>query len=133
MIVVRMSSAGFSQIMFNLFQNAADAVRDCRSGLITLWAEADSDAAFVRVGVTDNGSGMSEEVKRRCLEPFFTTKTRGISTGLGLSLVHSLAERAGGTTEIDSTPGVGTTFVLRLPAVVTTSQAKEPPAGACRG
>jgi hypothetical protein len=69
----------------------------------------------VRLGVTDDGAGMSPEVRRRALEPFFTTKKRGLSTGLGLALVHGVTNAAGGTVEIDSIPGRGTTVKLTLP------------------
>jgi hypothetical protein len=57
---------------------------------------------------------MSDEVKRRCMEPFFTTKTRGISTGLGLALVYGLVRDSGGTVDCESAPRQGTTFVLSL-------------------
>jgi hypothetical protein len=70
----------------------------------------------VRIGVSDNGPGMTEEVRSRCLEPFFTTKTRGISTGMGLTLVSGIVQRAGGRLEIESTPGQGTTVIITLPA-----------------
>lgn len=58
---------------------------------------------------------MTEEVQLRVLDPFFTTKTRGLSTGLGLSLVHRVVASSGGTIHIDSEPGKGTTVILTLP------------------
>jgi CheY-like chemotaxis protein len=57
---------------------------------------------------------MSDEIRQRCLEPFFTTKGQH-GTGLGLSLVHSTVQRHGGTLTIESAPGRGTTFIVRLP------------------
>jgi nitrogen-specific signal transduction histidine kinase len=60
--------------------------------------------------ISDTGSGMSEEVRQRCLEPFFTTKgDRG--TGLGLSMVFGIIQRHGGDIEIQTAPGQGTTFI----------------------
>jgi two-component system sensor kinase FixL len=70
----------------------------------------------VRLAVSDTGEGMTEEVKRRAMDPFFTTKKRGLGTGLGLSLVRGVAQSAGGTVEIESQRGKGTTVTLVLPA-----------------
>ncbi len=67
--------------------------------------------------VSDTGVGMTEEVRRRCLEPFFSTKgERG--SGLGLAVVYGILQRHNGTIEIDSAPGKGTTVVIRLPAQI---------------
>ena len=72
--------------------------------------------------VTDSGVGMDDETRRRCLEPFFTTKgERG--TGLGLAMVFGMAQRHGATLEIDSRPGVGTTMRLLFPVAGGTSAA----------
>jgi PAS domain S-box-containing protein len=114
---VPMSRAALTQVIFNLAQNAGDAMRARGSGSVTVWAELQADE--VRIGVTDDGPGMTDEVKRRCMEPFFTTKTRGFSTGLGLVLVYGLVRDAGGSVHIDSAPGRGATFTLRLPAAST--------------
>jgi PAS domain S-box-containing protein len=109
---VAVSRAALTQIVFNLVQNAGEVSRDPRGSVVNVVIEAgESD---VRVSVSDNGPGMTEEVKRRCLEPFFTTKPRGMSTGLGLSLIHSLVTDADGTIDIDSEPGRGTTFTITL-------------------
>jgi CheY-like chemotaxis protein len=76
----------------------------------------------VLLEVTDSGVGMDEETRRRCLEPFFTTKgERG--TGLGLAMVFGMAQRHGATLEIDSRPGVGTTMRLLFPVAGGTSAA----------
>jgi CheY-like chemotaxis protein len=71
-------------------------------------------AKRVQVEVTDTGTGMDEETRRRCLEPFYTTKgERG--TGLGLAMVYGMAERHGADLEIESAPGKGTTMRLIFP------------------
>jgi hypothetical protein len=67
------------------------------------------------VEVSDDGAGMTGDVQRRCMEPFFTTQTRKISTGLGLALVRGAVHAAGGSIEIESRVDEGTTFRLRLP------------------
>jgi CheY-like chemotaxis protein len=72
------------------------------------------DGDEVLLTVSDTGVGMSEEVRRRCLEPFFSTKDQQ-GTGLGLALVNTTVQRHGGTLTVESEPGEGTTFSIRLP------------------
>lgn len=102
-----------TQAILNLVVNAGEATGG--RGHVRLSARA-ADGT-VRFEVTDDGSGMSREVQGHALEPFFTTKKRGLSTGLGLSLVHGLAQSVGGSVTIDSEPGRGTRVVLTLPVV----------------
>src|SRR5207253_2729146 len=83
-----------------------------QGGRVLLETSIESERAVVRVA--DTGTGMTETVRRRCLEPFFSTKgERG--TGLGLSMVYGIVERHRGQLEIQSAPGKGTTFLIRLP------------------
>jgi len=119
------SKAALTQVVFNLVQNAGDAMAEqaaskgAGQGLgkvrVRGWCEGD----WVLVSVSDDGPGMTDTVKARCMEPFFTTKTRGISTGLGLVLVYGLVREAGGEVELQSEFGKGTTFTLRLPLAKT--------------
>ncbi len=106
-------SHSLTQAVLNLVVNAGDALPG--GGVIRAHAEALPDGRFVRIRVTDSGVGMSDEVKRHALEPFFTTKKRSLSTGLGLSLVRGVAKAAGGSVEIRSQLGAGTTVTLTLP------------------
>jgi signal transduction histidine kinase len=79
----------------------------------------------VRLEIADTGPGMTDEVRQRCLEPFFTTKgTRG--TGLGLAMVYGIVQRHGGTVEIESAPGKGTTFILHFPISISKPTSAEP-------
>jgi signal transduction histidine kinase len=111
---VRLPRHLVTQVVFNLVQNAADAMRAQATGTVIVSAHGVGEG--VRIAVTDNGPGMSPDVRRRCLEPFFTTKTRALSTGLGLALVHAIVQKAGGTLQIDTDPGQGACFALTFPA-----------------
>ena len=77
--------------------------------------EVSADTEAVRVAVNDDGAGMAPEVRERLFEPFFTTKDEGHGTGLGLSMARQIAESHGGTLEVDSEEGRGTTMTLTLP------------------
>jgi signal transduction histidine kinase len=102
----------------NLVFNAVDATPD--GGVIevrTSVLASDTAEPRVRLEVRDSGIGMDEETRRRCLEPFFTTKgERG--TGLGLAMVYGMAQRHGAVLEIDSQPGSGTTMRILFPIAV---------------
>jgi signal transduction histidine kinase len=98
------------EVLTNLIFNAVDAMPT--GGTITLETESDAGQAIIRV--RDTGTGMTEAVRQRCLEPFFSTKgERG--TGLGLSMVYGIIERHRGKIDVESVPGEGTTFIVRLP------------------
>jgi PAS domain S-box-containing protein len=112
---VRLGKAGLTQMVFNLVQNAGDVLAGRANGRVVVSAEAEPDGRSVRIRVQDNGPGMDAETRARCIEPFFTTKTRGMSTGLGLSLVGGILQRVGGTMEIVSELGRGTEFRITVP------------------
>jgi len=104
------TEAGLHDILTNFIFNAVDAMPE--GGTITIQTETVEDQ--VQITFSDTGTGMDEETKRRVFEPFFTTKM-DLGTGLGLSTVHNTVTLWGGTIEVDSTPGEGTTFTLRFP------------------
>ena len=100
--------------MLNLCLNARDAMPD--GGRLTLAvATAIEDAGLVLLSVTDTGEGMTPRVHARALEPFFTTKSEGQGSGLGLSMVNGFTIQSGGRLEIETAPGVGTTVSICLP------------------
>jgi PAS domain S-box-containing protein len=111
-----------TQAVLNLVVNAGEAIRG--DGMIRIWARA-GDSGTVTLGVTDSGEGMTPEVQRHALDPFFTTKKRGLGTGLGLSLVRGVAQAAGGTVQIDSEPGKGTTVILTFPTATMAAEESE--------
>jgi signal transduction histidine kinase/ActR/RegA family two-component response regulator len=109
----------------NLIFNAVDAMPDggvihVRTSMPAVPAQSGTPTHQVWLEVCDTGIGMDEETRRRCLEPFFTTKgERG--TGLGLAMVYGMAQRHGCALEVDSTPGAGTTVRLIFPVSTATS------------
>ena len=116
----------------NLVFNAVDAlpnggVIDLRTSVQSVAAPDGAAVRQVHVEVSDTGIGMDEETRRRCLEPFFTTKgERG--TGLGLAMVYGMAQRHGCALEVDSEPGKGTTMRLVFPAAAASpSSGARPP------
>jgi PAS domain S-box-containing protein len=109
--LVQARAAELREVLINLILNAIDAMP--RGGTVTL--ETKPDAEWAVLSVTDTGPGIPPEVKRRIFEPFFTTKASG--TGLGLSIVSGIISSHGGTIDVESEPGQGTRFVIRLPAL----------------
>lgn len=103
------------EALINLIFNAVDAMPQGGGIMLrTGYRELDAGERGAYVEVRDTGVGMSESVRQRCLEPFFTTKgERG--TGLGLAMVFGTMQRHGGSVEIESEPGVGTMFALVFP------------------
>lgn len=99
------------QVFVNLLQNAIAATPS--GGTITVAGADDGD--FVRLSVSDTGSGISKENQQHIFEPFYTTKEVGKGTGLGLSVTYSIIKRHGGRIDVESEPGRGTTFHVHLP------------------
>ncbi|MBX3381783.1 MAG: PAS domain S-box protein [Phycisphaeraceae bacterium] len=122
-LVAAIDEASLLQAVFNLVQNAAEAIselpeaakRVIRVEIRTTDHPRSSDESDVLIEVSDTGPGMDEEVQRRCLEPYFTTKRKELSGGLGLALVRQYVEHAGGTISVRSRKGEGTTFSIVLP------------------
>jgi len=122
--------------LLNLFVNARDALES--GGVVTVAAAAEESRPaslaggnYIRISVSDDGEGMDEATVSRAAEPFFTTKGVGKGTGLGLSMVHGLAAQSGGSIQISSVRGKGTTICLWLPVAETFVKvlpAVEPPA-----
>ena len=99
------------QVFLNLLLNAAHAIE--AMGEIQL--ETTFDGEWIEVRVADNGAGMAADTLDQIFMPFFTTKAVGEGTGLGLPISRQIVEKHGGTIDVESTPGVGTIFHVRLP------------------
>jgi two-component system NtrC family sensor kinase len=117
--VIRVDPSQLQQVLLNLFNNAIDAITErhgSQGGELSIQAGPDGDEK-VKIAVTDNGTGISPENIKKVFTPFFTTKPQGKGTGLGLSVCYGIVDSMGGTMEVESEKGVGTTFVVYLPAV----------------
>jgi signal transduction histidine kinase/ActR/RegA family two-component response regulator len=133
-------STQFHQVVMNLCTNAVHAME--RGGVLTVVLEqlavderrllshgTLSAGSYLRLAVSDTGSGISPAVLERMFDPFFTTKRVGDGTGLGLALVHGIIAEFGGVIDVATQIGVGTTFTIWLPASSQTPRPLAKPAG----
>jgi two-component system, NtrC family, sensor kinase len=109
---VNCHAAQLNQVWMNLLVNAAQAV-EAADGEVCISTRCNDQSVIV--SVSDTGNGISTDDINKIFDPFFTTKPVGEGTGLGLSISHGIVERHGGTIEVASDPGRGTTFTISLP------------------
>jgi PAS domain S-box-containing protein len=123
------------QVLLNLVVNARDAIRGREGGRVTIrtsnaelqsefehWGVQDASGAYVRLDVSDNGSGMDRATQARIFDPFFTTKEPGQGTGLGLATVFGIVKQSGGYVWVESEPGQGAMFSIYLPRTMNASR-----------
>jgi len=113
---VRGQPGDLRDVLINLICNAVDAMPE--GGTITIATHG--NVHDVELIVRDTGTGMTDEVRQRCFEPFFSTNEKR-GTGLGLAIVYGIIERHGGTIRVESAPIAGTTFTIQLPINVAIS------------
>ncbi|MDX6474711.1 MAG: two-component system, cell cycle sensor histidine kinase and response regulator CckA, partial [Gaiellaceae bacterium] len=112
---VRADPTQVEQVIVNLAVNARDAMPNGGSVTIETVDVATEEGDFVELRMTDTGVGMTELERQQLFDPFFTTKEGG--TGLGLATVYGIVEQSGGTIEVDTAPGMGSSFRVWLPRV----------------
>ena len=117
---VSVMPGAFNQVILNLLVNSAHAVAEANAGapssrgVITVSTQGIDGEVEIRV--RDNGAGIPEKIRARIFDPFFTTKPVGKGTGQGLAIAHDvIVKKHGGSISVESRPGTGTTFILRLP------------------
>jgi CheY-like chemotaxis protein len=113
---VVMDPSQLEQVFLNLVVNARDAMPDGGKLIIsTGTGQLPDGVPAVTLTVADNGCGMDAETAARVFEPFFTTKSRAEGTGLGLATVYAIVTQSGGEISVQTEPGAGATFVVKLP------------------
>ncbi len=127
------------QVLMNLAVNARDAMPsggaltietcniDAKDGLVET-STGVKPGRYVRLKVSDTGTGMTKEVMSHLFEPFFTTKVAGKGTGLGLATVYGIIQQNGGSIRVDSEPRKGTTFTIHLPRIDSGMTSEQRPA-----
>lgn len=118
---IHIDRSQFELMLFNIAANARDAMPE--GGDFTVRVAPARPG--VQITLTDNGAGMTDAVRQRAMEPFFTTKPQGSGTGLGLAVAYSLMRNASGEIDIVSTVGKGTTLRLVLPPAPQAAKAQE--------
>ena len=112
-LVIPADASRLQEALLNLLINGIQAVDG--SGEVTLAARRDAATGEAVLTISDTGPGIPESIRSRIFDPFYTTKEEGKGTGLGLSIVYGIVEKHAGSISVDSAPGQGATFVIRLP------------------
>jgi nitrogen fixation/metabolism regulation signal transduction histidine kinase len=119
-IIVFADKEHLNSILSNLVKNAIQAIPSGGPGLVKISLIMEGDKVVVRI--SDNGTGIPEDLKGRLFTPYFTTKSSG--SGLGLSIVKRLVEGMGGDISFESEQGQGTTFIISLPVIYSVERAE---------
>ena len=137
-VTTRIDPAQFGRLLMNLVMNASDAIGDDPGEVLVQTRrhrnkplDGERQPEHARLIISDTGPGMDESTLERIFEPFFSTKTSGHGTGLGLAVVKSIVDQYGGAIDVKTGPGKGTTFIVDFPYVPPIdSEPMAPPANA---
>ena len=131
---VLLDERSLARVALSTLVNAGEAMpreRPRELARVLLRARRSADGQAVVLEIADNGIGMTDEVRRRAFDAYFTTKMRALGTGLGLPIMRGIVERAGGRVELDTRAGVGTTVRVILPAERPVAHESRQPRVAC--
>jgi two-component system, NtrC family, sensor kinase len=120
-IIVTCDQNQMQQAVLAIILNAIEAMRE--GGKLSIFLSRMDDTALIRIA--DTGTGISEEDQKHIFEPFFTTKEEGVGTGLGLSIVYGIVRAHDGGIDVESSPGRGTAFTIRIPVHPPNQQQQE--------
>ena len=120
------SAPRLGQVFLNLISNAVQALEEANVKRNLVRVRSFDDREYVVVEVSDNGPGIAPEAAPRIFESFFTTKPRGMGTGLGLPISLGIVRSLGGEIIVDNRPGEGATFRVRIPATVAAPASRTP-------
>jgi two-component system, NtrC family, sensor kinase len=121
---LRCRGARIHQVVVNLLMNGIDACG--ADDTVTIRTRAEPAGEGVRIEVTDTGCGMEPAIRERIFDPFFTTKAIGEGTGLGLSISYGIVQEHHGSIDVQSSPGAGSCFTIRLPGELGRSHNRGP-------
>jgi two-component system NtrC family sensor kinase len=116
--------AALGQVVLNIIQNAIQATAPS-SGTIFLKTDVDRERQLVIFACEDTGPGIADAIRQDIFKPFFTTKSTGQGTGLGLYICHGIVERHGGTLMLEKSHGKGARFVVKLPVEVKMQEPRQ--------
>lgn len=108
-------ASNLNQVFMNILSNAAHAIKDEGDITIKTWVNKEAGEQFIFISIKDSGQGMTKEVRDKIFEPFFSTKGAGQGTGLGMSISYGIIKKHGGEIEVNSEPGKGAEFMIKIP------------------
>ncbi|MCK5837605.1 MAG: GHKL domain-containing protein, partial [Desulfobacula sp.] len=111
----RGSEDQLQQVFMNFVSNAAETITSKQGGILSIETSYSKEDDHIGIRIKDSGAGIPKEYYSKLFEPFFTTKKKGKGVGLGLSVAYGIIQDHGGSIQVNSKEGKGTTFQIKLP------------------